>query len=38
MRLKYYLEGLLQKRVDLVMRGAIKKQLKTSILGEAQYV
>jgi predicted nucleotidyltransferase len=38
MRLKYYLEGLLQKKVDLVMKGAIKRQLKTSILAEAQYV
>jgi hypothetical protein len=38
MRLKHYLEGLLQKRVDLVMKGAIKRQLKTSILSEAKYV
>lgn len=38
MRLKYYLEGLLQRKVDLVTKGAIKKQLKTNILSEAQYV
>ena len=37
-RLKFYLEGLLQRKVDLVMKGAIKRQLKKSILSEAQYV
>ncbi|MCK4264403.1 MAG: nucleotidyltransferase family protein [Candidatus Aminicenantes bacterium] len=38
MRLKYYLEGILQKKIDLVMKGAIKPMLKKSILTEVDYV
>jgi len=38
MRLKYYLEGLLGKKVDLVMKKAVKPMLKKSILREVEYV
>ena len=38
MRLKYYLESILQKKIDLVMKGAIKPMLKKSILTEVDYV
>ncbi|MEW6053118.1 MAG: nucleotidyltransferase family protein [Nitrospirota bacterium] len=38
MRLKYYLENLLGKKVDLVMKNAIKPILKKSILSEVEYV
>lgn len=34
---KFYLEDLFGRRVDLVMRGAIKKQLRPYILGEVVY-
>ena len=34
---KFYLEDLFGRKVDLVMDGAIKKQLKPSILGEVVY-
>ena len=34
---KFYLEDLFGRKVDLVMKGAIKKQLKPSILGEVVY-
>jgi predicted nucleotidyltransferase len=38
MRLKYYLEDLLGKKVDLVMKKAIKPVLKKNILNEVEYV
>ena len=38
MRLKYYLQELLGKEVDLVMRGAIKPRLRKSIFSQVQYV
>ena len=38
MRLKYYLESLLGKKVDLVMKKAVKPMLKKSILREVEYV
>jgi predicted nucleotidyltransferase len=38
MRLKYYLEGLLGKKVDLVMKKAVKPMLKKNILREVEYV
>jgi len=38
MRLKYYLEGLLGKKVDLVMKKAIKPMLKKNIFREVEYV
>jgi len=34
---KFYLEDLFGRKVDLVMRGAIKKRLKPYILGEVVY-
>ena len=34
---KYYLEELFGRKVDLVMKGAIKKRLKPYILGEVVY-
>jgi len=37
-RLKYYLENLLGKKVDLVMKKAIKPMLKKRILSEVEYV
>ncbi len=37
-RLKYYLENLLGKKVDLVMKKAIKPVLKKRILSEVEYV
>jgi predicted nucleotidyltransferase len=36
--LKYYLEDILSKKVDLVMREAIKPRIKERILREAVYV
>jgi len=36
--LKLYLEALLQNKVDLVMKGALKKSLKKRILQEVIYV
>ncbi|MFQ5715411.1 MAG: nucleotidyltransferase family protein [Candidatus Scalinduaceae bacterium] len=38
MRLKYYLEDVFGKKVDLVMKKAIKPELKKRILSEAEYV
>ncbi len=38
MRLKYYLEDIFGKKVDLVMKKAIKPELKKRILSEAEYV
>lgn len=38
MRLKYYLEKILRKKVDLVMKKAIKPGLKEHILKEIEYV
>ena len=38
MRLKYYLEEMLGKKVDLVIKGAIKPLLKEKILNEFVYV
>jgi uncharacterized protein len=38
MRLKYYLEDLLGKKVDLVIKDAVKPRLKEKILNEVQYV
>ena len=37
MNCKFYLEDLFGRRVDLVMKGAIKKRLKPYILGEVVY-
>ena len=38
MRLKYYLEDLLGKEVDLVNKDAVKPRLKDKIFAEVQYV
>ena len=38
MRLKYYLEDILGKKVDLVMKKSIKPMLKKRILSEVKYV
>jgi len=38
MRLKSYLEGLLEMKVDLVMKGAVKPRLKERIFAQVQYV
>lgn len=38
MRLKYYLENLLGKEVDLVIKDAVKPRLKEKIFNEVQYV
>ncbi len=38
MRLKFYLEELFEKDVDLVMKGAVKPQLKEKIFKDVQYV
>jgi predicted nucleotidyltransferase len=38
MRLKQYLEDLFGRKVDLVMKKAIKPRLKDRILGEVEYV
>ena len=37
MECKFYLEDLFGRKVDLVMKGSIKKRLKPSILGEVVY-
>ena len=37
MECKFYLEDLFGRKVDLVMKGAIKKRLKPYILGEVVY-
>jgi len=34
---KFYLEDLFGRKVDLVMKGSIRKRLKPSILGEVVY-
>jgi len=34
---KFYLEDLFKRKVDLVMKGSIKKRLKPYILGEVVY-
>ena len=38
MRLKYYLENLLGREVDLVIKEAVKPRLKKSIFSEVEYV
>lgn len=38
MRLKYYLEDLLGREVDLVIKEAIKPHLRNKILNEVEYV
>jgi len=38
MRLKYYLENLLGREVDLVIKEAVKPRLKERILREVEYV
>ena len=38
MRLKHYLENLLGKEVDLVIKDAVKPRLKEKIFNEVQYV
>jgi len=38
MNLKFFLEDLFQRRVDLVMKSAIKKSLKPYIMEEVVYV
>ncbi|MCU0286526.1 MAG: nucleotidyltransferase family protein [Acidobacteria bacterium] len=38
MRLKYYLQELLGREVDLVLRGAVKPRLKDRIFSQVQYV
>lgn len=37
-RLKYYLEELLKRKVDLVIKEAVKPRLKEKILREVEYV
>ncbi len=37
MECKFYLEALFGRKVDLVMKGSIKKRLKPAILGEVVY-
>ena len=38
MRLKYYLEELLGREVDLVIKNAVKSRLKERIFSEVEYV
>ncbi len=38
MRLKYYIEGLIGKRVDLVIKEAVKPRLQEKIFKEVVYV
>ena len=38
MRLKYYLEELLKREVDLVIKGAVKPRLRDRIFNEVEYV
>ncbi len=38
MRLKYYLEELLGRNVDLVIKNAVKSRLKERIFSEVEYV
>ncbi|MCX6681428.1 MAG: nucleotidyltransferase family protein [Methanoregula sp.] len=37
MDLKFYLEDLFSRKVDLVMKGAVKRRLKEHIMGEVIY-
>ena len=37
MKLKYYLEELFNRKVDLVIKNAIKKEIKEKILNEVKY-
>lgn len=37
-RLKYYLEELLERKVDLVIKDAVKSRLKERIFSEVEYV
>ena len=38
MRLKYYLEELLERKVDLVIKNAVKSRLRERIFSEVEYV
>jgi predicted nucleotidyltransferase len=38
MRLKYYLEDLLERKVDLVIKNAVKLRLRERIFSEVEYV
>ncbi len=38
MRLKYYLEEIVERKVDLVIKEAVKPMLREKILGEVEYV
>lgn len=38
MRLKHYLEELLERNVDLVIKNAVKPRLREKILSEVKYV
>jgi predicted nucleotidyltransferase len=38
MRLKHYLQELLGREVDLVMKGAVKPRLRDNIFNQVQYV
>ncbi|MCK4733309.1 MAG: nucleotidyltransferase family protein [Methanophagales archaeon] len=38
MKLKYYLEELLERKVDLVIKNAVKARLKERIFSEVEYV
>jgi len=38
MKLKYYLEELLERKVDLVIKNAVKSRLKERIFSEVEYV
>ena len=38
MELKFFLEGILHLKVDLVLKNAIREEIKENILSEATYV
>ncbi len=38
MRLKYYLEDILERKVDLVIKNAVKLRLRERIFSEVEYV
>jgi len=38
MRLRYYLEELLGRKVDLVVKNAVKSRLRERVFSEAEYV
>jgi len=38
MRLRYYLEELLGRKVDLVVKNAVKSRLREMVFSEAEYV